>query len=160
MALLSQPSGGGLYLRICELTDKLSQGGPFRGDLLLDALVVACAVTATAATGTTVTEWNPGLLAGLHLDLAASDVADAFGPDLCLQPHDVKTATVDDSVCAAAWGLVAACARTIEWQLEHGRTAHSGDQLLALTRAVLQIDAALNTWRPDNGGPSGPWPHR
>jgi hypothetical protein len=149
-----------VYLQICELTDKLSQGGPFRADLLVDALVVARAVTMTAATGTTVTDRSPGPLSGLHLDLAASDVADAFGPDLCLQPHDVTNASVDDSICAAAWGLVAACARTIKWQLEHSRTEHSGEQLLALTRAVLQIDAARNTWRPDNGSPSGPWPHR
>jgi hypothetical protein len=153
---LSQPPSGDLILQICELIDQLSAVGPLRADLLLDALAVARAVTVTAATGTTVTGGHLGLLGGLHLDLAAADIADAFGPDLHVQPHVVTNASVDDSISAAAWRLVAACARTIQWQLEQSRTERSGEQLLALTRAVLQLDAARNASRPGLGSSS--WP--
>jgi hypothetical protein len=153
---LSQPRSGDLILRICVLTDELSEVGPLRPGLLLDTLAVARAIALVASAGTTMTGGLPGSLAGLHLDLAAGEVVEAFGPDLGGRAHDVVGDQADDSICAAAWQMVEACARTIQRHLDHGRTEHTGEQLLALTRAVLHLDAARNASRPDFGGPS--WP--
>jgi hypothetical protein len=150
---LSQPPRDHLILQISELTNDLSEIGPLRAGLLLDSLLVARAMAVIAAAGTTMTGTRSGPLACLHLDLAAAEVAEAFGPGLDVRAHGIANVHVDDSICAATWRLVEACARTIHWHLEHGRTEQTGEQLLALTRAVLQLDAARNA-SSDVGNPS------
>ena len=120
-----------------------------RPDPARSTRAAAASPSRTPAASRTVTSRQSGPLAGLHLDLAVGEVADAFGQDSDGLAHDFAGDQVDDSTCAAAWQLVQACARTIQWHLDHARTEHTGEQLLALTRAVLHLDSARNASRPD-----------
>jgi hypothetical protein len=153
---LSQPPSDNLIRQIFTLTDELSEVGPLQAGPLLDSLAVARAIAVIESADTTMTGRVPGPLAGLHLDLAAGELAEAIGPDLGGHAHESAGEQVDDSTRAAAWQLVEACARTIQWHLDHGQTEHTGEQLLALTRAVLHLDAARNASRADDDIPS--WP--
>jgi hypothetical protein len=149
---ISRPLSGDLTLQISQLADGLSEDGPLRVAPLLDALVVARTVALIPAASVAGLRGGcPDPLPGLHLDLAAAEVADAFGPAPDVRAPDVAKIRIDDSVCDAAVRLVEQCVRTVQRHLERRSPEHTAEQLLALTRAVLHLDAARNAWRQDPG---------
>jgi hypothetical protein len=149
---ISRPLSGDLTLQISQLADELSEDGPLRAAPLLDALVVARTVALISAASIVSPGGRcPDPLPGLHLDLAAAEVADAFGPLPEVRVPDVAEIRIDDSVCDAALRLVEQCVQTIQRHLERRPPEHTAEQLLALTRAVLHLDASRNAWRQDPG---------
>lgn len=144
----STPSG------VAALADELYVARRPPGPLLLQALAVARVAAAAASTGPSACAGHGALLAGLHLDLAAGEIAHAAG----LNPTDYGAGVSrgEAAVFAALEGrrLVEWVARVLQHRLRRGpgdaadRDGLDAEQLLACTRAVLYLDAARRAW-PD-----------
>jgi hypothetical protein len=118
--------------------------GPLRNEdnlrcaALLEALHAARNLAEAAAAGS-----SGALLAGLHLDLAAAEFADAAD---C---RGAAGGALRDEPFLADRGsggrlLIQRCMAVIQAHLERG--AGSAEQLLACSRAVLHLDAAQHVW--------------
>lgn len=120
----------------------------FPAAALLEALQVArlLVVTSVTRTSSDVAETG-GLLAGLHLDLAAAEIADVSGLGLPDPVGDFRGGTVDAAARSDGRRLVDRCAWVVQERLDHG-PGFDAEQMLACTRAVLHLDAARRVW-PD-----------
>lgn len=152
MTPAQDPPCGALAKITGALLDRLSAAPGFPAAALLEALQVARTVVVTSPTRTsTGAREHDGLLAGLHLDLAAVEIADASGlgaPDPFGDHHGER---FDVAAKPAGRLLVDRCARVVQERLDRGSggAAAGGlgaEQLLACTRAVLHLDAARRAW--------------
>jgi hypothetical protein len=140
-----------------ELLGELAAAGGFPSGLLLRCLTLIRAVVAGSATRRTAgSSGSPSLLQGLHLDLAAIEVADAAGLTAADPGDDLDGVRVDGPAQAAAGRLLDRCAERIQERLNRGGRDLGADQLLALTRAVLHLDAVRRASRA--GDPTGAVP--
>jgi hypothetical protein len=111
---------------------------------LLEALHAARSLAEASAAGS-----SAALLVGLHLDLAAAEVAHAAG-----WRGAVGGPPGDEPLLAGGRPggrlLIRRCAGVIQAHLERG--GGSAEQLLACSRAVLHLDAAEHVW-PESARP-------
>lgn len=135
------------------LLDRLAVAQGFPAVALLEALQVARTFAVTSATHpSTDADGTEGLLAGLHLDLAAAEIADVSGsgpPDPVEEPQSER---VDAGARSAGRQLVDRCASLVQARLDQDPAGFDAEQLLACTRAVLHLDAARRAW-PDDVAP-------
>lgn len=138
--------------RIAALLDEPDARQRLPLAVLLEALALAGAAAVAASTGPSTGAGHGALLAGLHLDLAAVEIAHAAG----LNPAD-SGAGVSRGQAAVFAGLegrrlVDRVALVLQNRLGRGRgdaaepDGLGAEQLLALTRAMLHLDAARRAW--------------
>jgi hypothetical protein len=134
------PNGCASALAWSPMLERSTFGAELPVAALLEALQAARVNAATHATGTAA--WTQ--LVGLHLDLAAAEIADAA--DWTEAVPVTSEPGGQDEAAAGAPGrmLVDRCARTLQEHLDRG--AGTAEHLLACTRAVLHLDAARRAW--------------
>ena len=126
------------------MLDRSTFGAELPVAALLETVHAARVDAATHATDTAA--WTR--LVGLHLDLAAAEIAGAANWTEAV-PVTREPGGLDDAAAGAPGRmLVDRCARTLQQHLDRG--AGTAEHLLACTRAVLHLDAARRAWpEPD-----------
>jgi hypothetical protein len=132
------PNGCASALAWSPMLERSTFGAELPVAALLEALQAARVNAATHATGTAA--WTQ--LVGLHLDLAAAEIADAADGAALVTQRPV--AQMDAAAGSTGRMLVDRCTRTVQQHLDRG--AGTAEHLLACTRAVLHLDAAQRAW--------------